>query len=47
MHTLELLFFIFLFTVFYTYLGYGILLWILVKIKESCRRQKVAGHTLG
>lgn len=46
MHTLELLFFIFLFTVFYTYLGYGILLWILVKIKESCRRQKVAGHTL-
>ncbi len=30
-----ILFCIFLFIVFYTYLGYGILLWILVKIKES------------
>lgn len=30
-----ILFCIFLFIVFYTYLGYGILLWILVKIKET------------
>ena len=30
MNTLEILFFILLFIVFYTYVGYGILLWILV-----------------
>ena len=35
MNTLEILFFILLFIVFYTYVGYGILLWILVKIKQS------------
>lgn len=29
MNTLEILFFILLFIVFYTYVGYGILLWIL------------------
>ncbi|WP_455664248.1 glycosyltransferase family 2 protein [Phocaeicola sp.] len=34
MKTLEILFFVLLFIVFYTYLGYGILLWILVKIKQ-------------
>lgn len=34
MNTLTTLFFILLFIVFYTYLGYGILLWILVKIKQ-------------
>lgn len=34
MTTLEILFWIFLFIIFYTYLGYGILLYILVKIKE-------------
>ena len=33
MNTLEILFFVLLFIVFYTYVGYGILLWILVKIK--------------
>lgn len=41
MKTLEIIFFILLFIVFYTYLGYGILLWILVKLKRmfvpSCR----------
>lgn len=30
MNTLEILFFVLLFIVFYTYVGYGILLWILV-----------------
>lgn len=34
MNTLALLFWISLFIVFYTYLGYGIILYILVKIKE-------------
>ncbi|MCD7924203.1 MAG: glycosyltransferase family 2 protein [Bacteroides sp.] len=34
MNTLTTLFFILLFIVFYTYLGYGILLWILVEIKQ-------------
>lgn len=34
MTTLKLLFWFSLFLVFYTYIGYGILLWILVKIKE-------------
>lgn len=29
MNTLEILFFVLLFIVFYTYVGYGILLWIL------------------
>lgn len=31
----EILFFVLLFIVFYTYLGYGILLWILVKLKQT------------
>lgn len=35
MSTLEFLFFVLLFIVFYTYVGYGILLWILVKIKQN------------
>ena len=35
MNTLEILFFVLLFIVFYTYVGYGILLWILVKVKQS------------
>lgn len=35
MNTLEILFFVLLFIVFYTYVGYGILLWILVKIKQK------------
>ena len=34
MKVLEILFWISLFIVFYTYIGYGILLYILVKIKE-------------
>lgn len=34
MKTLEIIFFVLLFIVFYTYLGYGILLWILVKLKR-------------
>lgn len=35
MNTLEILFFILLFIVFYTYVGYGILLWILVINKQA------------
>ena len=34
MTTLEILFYIALFVVFYTYLGYGIVLYLLVKVKE-------------
>lgn len=35
MNTLEILFFVLLFIVFYTYVGYGILLWILVINKQA------------
>ena len=38
MKALEILFWISLFIVFYTYIGYGILLYILVKIKECFRK---------
>lgn len=34
MNTIEIIFWIFLFVVFYTYIGYGILLYLLVVIKE-------------
>jgi cellulose synthase/poly-beta-1,6-N-acetylglucosamine synthase-like glycosyltransferase len=40
MTTLKVLFWICIFLVFYTYLGYGMLLWLLVKIKRIVR-----GHT--
>lgn len=35
MNTLKIIFFVLLIIVFYTYLGYGILLWILVKLKQT------------
>jgi hypothetical protein len=35
MNTLEILFFVLLFIVFYTYVGYGILLWILGINKQT------------
>ena len=35
MNTLEILFFVLLFIVFYTYVGYGILLWILLINKQT------------
>lgn len=38
MKAFEVLFWISLFIVFYTYIGYGILLYILVKIKECFRK---------
>lgn len=38
MRTLEIVFWISLFIVFYTYIGYGIVLYILVKIKETFRK---------
>ena len=34
MKTLEILFFVLLFIVFYTYIGYGMLLWLMVKLKK-------------
>ena len=37
MTTIAILFWAGVFLVFYTYLGYGILLWTLVKIRESLR----------
>lgn len=37
MTTLKVLFWICIFLVFYTYLGYGVLLWLLVKIKRIVR----------
>lgn len=41
MNLLEIIFFTLLFIVFYTYLGYGILLWALVKTKELfCKRKQ-------
>ncbi len=39
---LELLFWIFLFVIFYTYLGYGILLYALVRIKRLFTPKKIA-----
>lgn len=38
MRILEFIFWISLFIIFYTYLGYGILLYLLVKIKECFHR---------
>lgn len=40
MKTIENLFWIFLFVVFYTYLGYGILLYVLVKIKRFFKKNQ-------
>ena len=37
MTTIAILFWTGVFLVFYTYLGYGILLWMLVKIREALR----------
>lgn len=45
MNTLEILFFLLLFIVFYTYLGYGILLWILVKIKHRFFKEQTFPDT--
>lgn len=40
MKTLEIIFWLLLFIVFYTYIGYGILLYLLVRIKECFVREK-------
>lgn len=40
MKTLEIVFWISVFVVFYTYIGYGIVLWVLVKVKETFRPRK-------
>lgn len=39
MNTLEIIFWIALFIVFYTYIGYGILLYLLVKLKEVFKKK--------
>jgi len=40
MKTIEIIFWIFLFMVFYTYVGYGILLFILLKIKRVIKKKE-------
>lgn len=47
MMALEIIFWLFLFLIFYAYLGYGILLWFLVKVKEffSGSPKSVGGET--
>lgn len=40
MKTLEILFFVLLFIVFYTYIGYGMLLWLMVKLKKFFGKPK-------
>ena len=40
MKTIEIIFYILLFIVFYTYLGYGLLLWCMVKVKKLFGRKK-------
>ena len=37
---MEIVFWISVFVVFYTYIGYGIVLWVLVKVKETFRPRK-------
>lgn len=45
MNALEIIFFILLSIVFYTYIGYGIILWILVRIKRIFIKEK-SYHTM-
>ena len=40
MKTLEIIFFILLFIVFYTYIGYAIVLWCMVQIKKLFGRKR-------
>lgn len=42
MRTIEILFWVFLFVVFYTFIGYGMLLYLAVKIKESLHKNNPA-----
>ena len=42
MNALEIIFWIALFVVFYTYIGYGILLYILVKLKEAFKKSVIS-----
>ncbi len=41
MITLKIIFWVCIFIIFYTYLGYGVLLWVLVKIKHIVSRQTI------
>ncbi|MCD6092107.1 MAG: glycosyltransferase family 2 protein [Bacteroidales bacterium] len=42
MITLKIIFWIFLFIIFYTYIGYGIVLYILVRIKRLFKKSKIS-----
>ena len=45
MGALEIIFWIGLFIVFYTYIGYGMLLYALVKLKECFRKTAAVSYT--
>ncbi len=45
MEFLKLLFWILLFTIFYTYIGYGVILFILVKIKRLFTKNKATADS--
>ena len=46
MLTLEILFWVCLFIVFYTYIGYGILLYIIIRVKRLCCGNQLPTMTL-
>ena len=46
MITLEIIFYILLFLVFYTYIGYGLLLWLMVRIKRIFVGKKELAHNM-
>ena len=46
MVTLEIIFYILLFLVFYTYIGYGLLLWLMVRIKRIFVGKKELAHNM-
>lgn len=46
MLTIKILFWLFLFTIFYAYIGYGLLLFIIIKIKRLLLRPKKASENL-
>lgn len=43
-NTINIVFWVSLFLIFYSYIGYGILVWIIVKIKSAIRRQSAIGN---
>ncbi|MFL5789338.1 MAG: glycosyltransferase family 2 protein [Flavisolibacter sp.] len=45
MNTIEFFFWLFVLVVFYSYLGYGILLWVLVKFKSKVKKKNIVSNT--